>query len=91
MEGALPLGAIPGVEFPVLRFRLSEGDSLVLMSDGIVEAQKPDGELFGFERVGKMLSESATASELAAAAREFGQEDDITVLSVARAAVLVAA
>lgn len=91
MEGALPLGAIPGVEFPVLRFHLSEGDSLVLMSDGIVEAQKADGELFGFERVGKMLRASATAGELAAAARDFGQEDDITVLSVARAAVLVTA
>jgi hypothetical protein len=91
MEGALPLGAIPGVEFPVLRFHLSEGDSLVLMSDGIVEAQKADGELFGFERVGKMLCESATAGELAAAARDFGQEDDITVLSVARAAVMVKA
>ena len=91
MEGALPLGAIPGVEFPVLRFHLGEGDSLVLMSDGIVEAQKADGELFGFERVGKMLRESATAGELAAAARDFGQEDDITVLSVARAAVLVTA
>jgi len=84
MEGALPLGAIAGVEYPATHFRLSEGDSLMLMSDGIVEAQDADGRLFGFERIAKMLREKVTALGLADAAQSFGQEDDITVLTLLR-------
>jgi serine phosphatase RsbU (regulator of sigma subunit) len=86
MEGALPLGAVPDAGFPVLHFQLAEGDSLMLMSDGIAEAQDAKGHLFGFERIGAMLSERATAASLASAAQDFGQEDDITVLTVARLA-----
>ena len=44
------------------------------------------GRLFGFERIGEMLSKRATAESLAIAAQAFGQEDDITVLTVARLA-----
>jgi serine phosphatase RsbU (regulator of sigma subunit) len=53
MEGSLPLGAVGGIEFPVMEFRLGDGDSLVLMSDGVAEAQDADGRLFGFERIGR--------------------------------------
>jgi hypothetical protein len=84
VEGALPLGAIPSVDFPVMRFQFAEGDTLMLMSDGVAEAQTADGRLFGFERIGAMLCEHATAAALAAAAQAHGQEDDITVLTVAR-------
>jgi serine phosphatase RsbU (regulator of sigma subunit) len=84
MEGALPLGAVAGIEFPVTHFKLNEGDSLVLMSDGVVEAQDADGKLFGFDRIGQLLREKVTAAGLAAAAQSFGQEDDITVLTVAK-------
>jgi sigma-B regulation protein RsbU (phosphoserine phosphatase) len=87
MEGALPLGAILGVDFPVLHFQLAQGDSLMLMSDGIAEAQNAKGSLFGFERIGEMMSQRATAAGLATAAQDFGQADDITVLTVARMAV----
>ena len=52
------------------------------------EAQKLDGELFGFERIAKHLVHSTSASSLAAAAQDFGQEDDITVLTIERVAVL---
>jgi hypothetical protein len=86
MEGALPLGAIPGITFPVLHFRLAEGDSLMLMTDGVAEAQDAEGHLFGFERIAEMLRKGTMASALAAAAQAFGQEDDITVLTVARLA-----
>ena len=86
MEGALPLGAILGADFPVMHFQLAEGDSLMLMSDGIAEAQDAKGTLFGFERIGAMMSGRATAAGLATAAQNFGQADDITVLTVARMA-----
>ena len=84
MEGSLPLGVILGVEFPVMYFKLKNADALMLMSDGIAEAQDEHGHLFGFERIDQMLRAPITAASLAAAAQEFGQEDDILVLRIER-------
>jgi serine phosphatase RsbU (regulator of sigma subunit) len=88
MEGALPLGIMEGAEFSVMHFHLTDGDKLVLMSDGIAEATDADGHLFGFERVSELLRTAKSASEVANAAQSFGQEDDISVISVTRTAVL---
>jgi hypothetical protein len=84
VEGSLPLGTIAGMEFPVLRFHLYPGDRLWLMTDGIIEAQKPSGELFGFERTAELVAGFISAADLASAAQEFGQSDDITVLTIGR-------
>ena len=83
IEGALPLGAVPGSQFPVLRFKLARGDSLMLMTDGVAEAQDAEGCLFGFDRIAEMLRSGIAAAAVATAAQNFGQEDDITVLTVA--------
>jgi serine phosphatase RsbU (regulator of sigma subunit) len=91
MEGALPLGAIPGIEFPVLHFKLAEGDELMLMTDGVAEAQDAEGRLFGFDRIANMLRNGAAAVALATGAQTFGQEDDITVLSLSFVGVPVSA
>lgn len=84
IEGALPLGIVAGVEYSVTTFPLLPGDALILMSDGIAEAQDSDGKLFGFERVNELLSKPVTAKEIASAAQKFGQEDDILVLRIQR-------
>jgi hypothetical protein len=84
MEGALPLGIITEAEFSVSTLRLSPGDSIILMSDGIVEATDAEGNLFGFDRIARMLERHATAAEIAEAAQNFGQEDDILVLQLRR-------
>jgi hypothetical protein len=84
IEGALPLGILPGMDFPLTRFTLEPGDSLLIMSDGVVEAQNAQGELFGFERIEKMLRSPTTTAEIATAAQTFGQTDDILVLRVER-------
>ncbi|MGB8480985.1 MAG: SpoIIE family protein phosphatase [Acidobacteriaceae bacterium] len=84
MEGALPLGMVENAEFSVMQFQLASGDTLMLMSDGVVEAQDEQGQLFGFERISEMLRQPITAAEVAATAQAFGQEDDISVLSVTR-------
>jgi hypothetical protein len=86
IEGALPLGILSGLDFPVTSFKLEMGDSLVIMSDGVVEAQNAQGELFGFERIEGMLRNSTSTSEIATAAQKFGQTDDILVLRVERCA-----
>jgi serine phosphatase RsbU (regulator of sigma subunit) len=87
MEGALPLGMIEGAESSVMHFQLKPGDRLTLLSDGVAEATDANGRLFGFDRVNELLSKATTAAEVAAAAQAFGQEDDISVISVTRTAV----
>jgi serine phosphatase RsbU (regulator of sigma subunit) len=84
MEGALPLGIIAAAEPSVMHFKLQANDKLVLVSDGIAEATDASGNLFGFERVRELLRASGTAAEVAHAAQIFGQEDDISVITVAR-------
>ncbi len=88
MEGALPLGIIEAAEPSVLRLRFEPGDTFLLMSDGIVEATNAEGNLFGFERICELLGSKITAAGLAAAAQDFGQEDDISVISVTRTEAL---
>jgi hypothetical protein len=88
VEGTLPLGMIDGAEVSVMHFMLKENDRLVLLSDGIVEAMDANGHLFGFERVHELLHKAGSAAEVAAAAQQFGQQDDISVIAVTRSAVL---
>jgi hypothetical protein len=86
LDGALPLGMLDGTEFSIMRFKLKNSDKLVLLSDGVVEAMDSNGQLFGFERVHALLHSARTATEVADAAQNFGQEDDISVISVTRTA-----
>lgn len=82
VEAGLPLGIAPGIEYSETRLQLAPGDTLTLLSDGVVEARSASGELFGFDRT-EAISAHAPAA-IAEAAREFGQDDDITVLSLTR-------
>jgi sigma-B regulation protein RsbU (phosphoserine phosphatase) len=82
MEGAMPLGMVAGAEFSVMHFQLAPGDRLMLLSDGVVEAQNEKRELFGFERACALATQPAAA--VADAAQKFGQQDDITVVSITR-------
>ncbi|MHB1936631.1 MAG: PP2C family protein-serine/threonine phosphatase [Acidobacteriaceae bacterium] len=86
MEGALPLGMVEDAEFSVMHFQLAPSDTLLLLSDGVAEAQDEQGHLFGFERIDAMLQKPITAAEVATAAQKFGQEDDISVLRIVREA-----
>jgi hypothetical protein len=89
LPGGLPLGFLPEVEYEEVRLYLHPGDRLLLMSDGVVEARGSSGELFGFDRVHNLSGQSAFY--IADAAKSFGQEDDITVLTVRRLAQAMAA
>jgi hypothetical protein len=85
-ENGLPLGLVAGTIYAEANFTLASGDQLSLMTDGVVEARNEGGELFGFERTATLSSNTAEA--IAQAAQAFGQDDDITVLTVARQATL---
>jgi hypothetical protein len=76
----LPLGIVQDMEYEQTTFLLPETARLTLMSDGVVEARAKNGELFGFDRTIKVSR--LPASEIAAQASRFGQEDDITVITL---------
>ncbi|MGB8480986.1 MAG: PP2C family protein-serine/threonine phosphatase [Acidobacteriaceae bacterium] len=85
MPGALPLGMLAAQGYESQSFQMNDGDGIMVMSDGVVEARsEKDGQLYGFERISEILQQPITAAEVAAAAQNFGQEDDISVLSVTR-------
>jgi hypothetical protein len=89
VPGGLPLGVLLDLSYEEIRLYLHPGDRILFLSDGVVEARRPSGELFGFDRVHNLSNQSAFY--IADAAREFGQEDDITVLTVRRLAQAMAA
>ncbi|MGA8089852.1 MAG: PP2C family protein-serine/threonine phosphatase [Terracidiphilus sp.] len=82
VASGLPLGISRDETYEERTFTLAPGDQLTLLSDGVLEARDAKGKLFGFDRMRAISGQ--TAAEIAAAARRFGQDDDITVLTLAR-------
>jgi hypothetical protein len=82
LENGLPLGLAADATYPESSFHLYAGQHILLLTDGVVEARSKTGELFGFEHTAAIAAKSAES--IALAAQEFGQEDDITVLTLQR-------
>jgi sigma-B regulation protein RsbU (phosphoserine phosphatase) len=82
VEPGLPLGILGEASYAETRYQIAPNDRLTFVSDGVVEATNPQGKLYGFERTEAISNQPAKA--IAEAATQFGQEDDITVLSVTR-------
>ena len=78
---ALPLGLAPDQDYEVFSGHLPPGHKLVLLSDGVLEARSHKGELFGFDRLLPLTR--LPAADIAKVAQDFGQDDDITVLTIA--------
>ena len=81
-EANLPLGLDAGIRYSEITIQLDPGSFCTLVTDGVVEATGASGELYGFERTQAISRKPAHV--IVEAARQFGQEDDITVLSVTR-------
>ena len=84
LAGCIPLGIVDSPLFEKCSLKLMPGDRLILLTDGIIEARNRHKQLFGFQRTSEMAEQDRTAVEIAAAAQQFGQEDDITILRIAR-------
>jgi hypothetical protein len=82
LPGELPLGVKAHASYKTCTFYLAPGSRLTFYTDGVVEARGPQGELFGFER-GRTISTQSAAS-IVETARQFGQSDDITVVTIER-------
>jgi sigma-B regulation protein RsbU (phosphoserine phosphatase) len=50
-EGSFPVGLVEDAEFTSMHTQLEPGDTLVLFTDGVTEAQDTKKQLFGFERL----------------------------------------
>ncbi len=88
----MPLGITRRAKYDELELNLYSGDVLVLTSDGIIEAQNKEGEMFGLKRMEQVIHKyrSSTSAkiidQLLASVQIFvndtPQYDDITVMVV---------
>ena len=86
----LPAGLLPGTHYQQHVVSLSPGDLIVCLSDGITEAQEPDGELWEEDAIEQILKQSSGApvdeilNRLVSAANQHGsgaeQADDMTAM-----------
>ncbi|WP_433984610.1 SpoIIE family protein phosphatase [Tunturiibacter empetritectus] len=77
----------PAVAYEESHLRLQVNDHLALYTDGLLEARNKTGELYGFERIRELFATLPNAARAAEAAVRFGQDDDITVVTLVRVAM----
>jgi sigma-B regulation protein RsbU (phosphoserine phosphatase) len=71
-----PLGLFPQVNYEEFTLSTRPGDAIIFFSDGIVDAQNADGDMFGAQRLNDLVKEHLhlSASEIAdAVMREVGE------------------
>jgi anti-sigma regulatory factor (Ser/Thr protein kinase) len=87
----MPLGLMPGMQYEEVEAQLSECDALLLSSDGLVEAHNPNREMYGFERMVKVMESEITTEEIVPeflrtlkefTGENYEQEDDITLVTL---------
>ena len=87
-DGDLPIGLLEFARFHVIPLTLAVGDHIVLLSDGITEAEDAHGTQFGIERLECHLTKPDPVSSLFSAIDQFCEgihpKDDQTVLSIHR-------
>jgi serine phosphatase RsbU (regulator of sigma subunit) len=88
LPAGFPVGLAPDAEYEEVHLNLPAGKRWLFLSDGVVEARNKAGEIYGFDRT-RTISVLAV-NQIAATAQQFGQEDDITVVGIARQAVTFA-
>lgn len=84
LPGALPLGLLADAAYVEIAAELREGDRIALYTDGLLEARGANGEIFSFERLDALFANGPDAAGATKAAVDFGQDDDITVLTLTR-------
>ncbi|MFQ5636836.1 MAG: SpoIIE family protein phosphatase [bacterium] len=87
----VPLGILPDLNLEEKKLQLDEGDSIVLITDGIVEAKSQSGARYSFEKVVKQFSKPCQSVEelvsgMIAEVRDFSdgseQYDDLTIMAL---------
>ena len=90
----MPLGLMPGMRYEEKETFLAPGDSILLYSDGLVEAHNSEREMFSFPRLMRLVGERGGGAplidfllgELASfTGPGWEQEDDVTLVALERA------
>ena len=85
-SGSVPLGLMENATYGQSSLEMRAGDRAVLLTDGIPEARNSQGVLLGFPQVESLLRGGANVHTVAETAQHYGQNDDLTVISIARTA-----
>ncbi|MBB5058673.1 serine phosphatase RsbU (regulator of sigma subunit) [Granulicella aggregans] len=89
-DGDMPVGLLEIARFHAILITLDPGDRIVLLSDGISEAEDPSGTQFGAEEMTRYLASPDPVPSLFRAMNGFCKgahpQDDQTVLTVDRIA-----
>lgn len=89
----MPLGLLPSMEYEEMATVLQPGERVLLHSDGVAEAHGAGREMFGFDRLAGIVGNDMDVRQLidevlravrAFTAGETEQEDDITLVALAR-------
>ena len=80
VQPGLPLGLLEAATYDETRYQIAPGDRITFVSDGVIEATSSTGELYGFDRTQAISNQPAHT--IVEAVKQFGQEDDITVLTL---------
>lgn len=86
----MPLGLLPGMSYEEKEVTLAPGDTLLLYSDGLVEAHDPKREMYGFPKLRDELADfpgGDLVAYLLTTLNDFvgpgwEQEDDVTLVTV---------
>jgi phosphoserine phosphatase RsbU/P len=82
----LPIGLLTEALYDAGTLKLEPGDKLMVVTDGITEAEGPSGEFFGTERLEQVAAVDSTLEAIFAKVSEFAQDvplaDDCTVLEL---------
>ena len=85
-HGNLPVGLLADATYESDRFQLHPGDRLVLVTDGVTEAENAIGEFFDNERLEKVAAASGSLTQILAAVSAFCDgtplSDDCTVVDL---------
>jgi len=77
-----PLGVVSDGRYENVSFTMAAGDRLTLYTMDCLRPAMPPESFFGFDRVRNLIATSPDADAASDAAVAFGQDDDITVLTV---------
>jgi phosphoserine phosphatase RsbU/P len=84
-HGNLPVGLLPDASYESDRYSLHSGDRLVLVTDGVTEAENAEGEFFDNERL-EIAARKGTMKDIFNAVSEFCAgtplSDDCTVVEL---------
>ncbi len=84
LPGSMPLGLVETAAYNQSSLEMLAGERAVLLTDGVPEARNEQGTLLGFGGVESLLRGGADVMRVADAAQNYGQNDDLTVVSIAR-------